>query len=185
MKPSIVIIASLTGRAADEIHELQRRFDPRMAAELPPHVTLIGSSGVGPISERTDAEMLRAALAPVAAQTSAMTLRFEPPMRFMQSKVVVLPLDPHGPLRALHERLAEGLRAAKIATEHARFTFTPHCTLSFYRELEATSLRELLAVRIEGSVAVDRIHAYRALNASRTEELFTLELGRPVDRLPQ
>ena len=185
LKPSIVIIATLTGPAAEEIHQLQRRFDPRMAAELPPHVTLVGSSGMGPISVRTDADLLRNTLAPIAAHTPAMTLRFEPPMRFMQSNVVVLPLDPHGPLRALHEQLAERIRAAGISAERARFTFTPHCTLSFYRELPAETLRELLAVRVDGTVAVERIHAYRATNPSRTEELFGLDLGSQDGHSPQ
>ena len=177
MKPSIVLIATLTGPAAAEIHQIQRRYDPRMAAELPPHVTLIGSSGMGPISVRTDPDLLRDAIAPVAAGTEPMMLRFGAPMRFMQSEVVVLPLDPHGPLRALHEQMAERIRAAGISAERARFTFTPHCTLSLYRELPPAALRDVLAVRIDEPVTVERIHAYRALNASRTEELFGLQLG--------
>ena len=185
VKPSIVVIATLTGPAAAEIHEIQRRYDPRMAAELPPHVTLIGSSGLGPISVRTDPDALREAIAPIAARTAPMTLRFDPPMRFMQSNVVVLPLDPNGPLRALHEQIAERIRAAGISAERARFTFTPHCTLSFYRELPAATVRELLAVRIDGEVAVERVHAYRATNPSRTEELFALDLGEKEGVVPQ
>jgi len=177
MKPSIVVIASLTGPVAEQIHELQRRFDPRMAAELPPHITLVGSSGLGPISVRTVPELLREALAPVAAAASPMTLHFGLPMRFMKSEVVVLPLDPHGPVRALHEEIVAQLRDAKIVAERARFTFTPHCTLSLYREQPPSALRELLAVRIDDPVTVQRLHAYRATNASRTEELFSLELG--------
>ena len=42
------------------------------------------------------------------------------------------------------QRLAEGIRAAKIVTERPRFTFTPHVTLSFYPELSRDRLRELL-----------------------------------------
>ena len=49
----------------------------------------------------------------------------------MQTQIVVLPLDPHGPLRTLHERIKmSGLRAAR-----PRFYFTPHVTLNLYREL--------------------------------------------------
>ena len=148
-----------------------------MAAELPPHVTLIGSSGLGPLSVRTSPDLLKEALAPVAAETAPMTLRFEPAHRFMQSKVVVLPLDPHGPLRRLHERMVEGIREANIVAERARFTFTPHCTLNLYRDLSPETLRELLTVRIDDEIFVDRIQAYRAMNPTRTEELFSLPLG--------
>ncbi len=176
MKPGIVVVAELTGPVAERIHVIQEQYDPRMAAELPPHLTLIGSSGMGPISVRTDPERLREALLHGTRGTAPMTLTFEPPMRFMQSDVVVLPLDPNGPVRALHERLADGIRAAKIVTERPRFTFTPHCTLSFYRELPAGLLRELLAMRFEDPITIDSVQAYRATGPSGTERLFSLPL---------
>ena len=182
MKPSIVIIARLGGPVAEQIHELQRRYDPRMASELPPHLTLIGSSGLGPIAVRTPVAVLRDALAPVAARTASMSLLFGAPIRFMQSNVVVLPLDPHGALRVLHDDVAEALRAVRIDAEPARFTFTPHCTLNLYRELPATELRELLAVRISDPVEIDRLAAYRATNAMRTEELFSFPLSERAQR---
>jgi len=98
-------------------------------------------------------------------------------MRFMQSDVVVLPLDPNGPVRALHEAMAERIRAARIVTERARFTFTPHCTLSFYPELASQAVRELLAMRFEDPVVVDSIKAYRATGPVGTQELFALPLS--------
>ena len=177
MSPGIVVIAALAGPVAESVHQIQRRFDPRMAAELPPHLTLIGSSGSGPISVGTPPELLKEAMLSVAQTTSPLELRFEPPMRFMQSNVVVLPLDPNGPVRALHEGLVERLRDARIVTARARFTFTPHCTLSYYRELPERELRELLRVRIDDAVLVDRIQAYRATGPATTEELFSLPLS--------
>ena len=175
MKPGIVVVAELTGPVAERIHAAQEQYDPRMAAELPPHLTLIGSSGMGPISVRTDPERLQEALLHGTRGTAPMTLSFEPPMRFMQSEVVVLPLDPNGPMRALHERLADGIRA-KIVTERPRFTFTPHCTLSFYRELPPGLLRELLAMRVEDPITIDAVQAYRATGPSGTQRLFSLPL---------
>lgn len=177
MKPGIVVIAELSGEIASRIHEVQQQYDPRMAAELPPHLTLIGSSGMGPISVRTSPESLREALLPATESTPPLTLRFEPPMRFMQSDVVVLPLDPNGAVRALYEAIAERIRAAHIVAERARFTFTPHCTLSFYPELSSHALRELLSMRFEGSITVDAIQAYRATGPVGTHELFSLALS--------
>jgi 2'-5' RNA ligase len=80
-------------------------------------------------------------------------------------------------VRALHERLAEGIRAAKILTERPRFTFTPHCTLSFYRELPSELLRELLAMRFEEPITVDAVQAYRATGPAGTQRLFSLPLS--------
>ena len=178
MKPGIVIVAELTGALASRVHAVQERFDPRMAAELPPHLTLIGSSGMGPISVHTDTERLREALIPAAQSTAPMTLHFEAPMRFMQSNVVVLPIDPNGPVRELHESMAERIRAAKIVTERPRFTFTPHCTLNFYRELKQGELKELLAMRFDDEVALEKIQAYRATGPRGTQRIIELTLGK-------
>ena len=55
-------MSELNGDVAARVLDVQRRFDPRMAAELPPHVTITGSSGVGPISPDTTEDELIAAL---------------------------------------------------------------------------------------------------------------------------
>jgi 2'-5' RNA ligase len=177
VKPGIVVIAEIGGDVGARVHAVQQRYDPRMAAELPPHLTFVGSSGLGPISVRTSPESLRDALLPVTEATAPLTLRFEAPIRFMQSQVVVLPIDPNGPVRALHEGIATRVRSAGIGTERARFTFTPHCTLNLYRELPARELRELLAMRFDETFVVDAIQVYRAVSAAGTERLFELPLG--------
>ncbi|MGH9886224.1 MAG: 2'-5' RNA ligase family protein, partial [bacterium] len=89
MKPGIIVMSELKGDVADRLVELQRKYDPRMAAELPPHITITGSSGMGPIApETSDADLARA-LETIAANTPCFQVRLEPPMRFMQSTVVV------------------------------------------------------------------------------------------------
>ena len=141
---------------ADRVHALQERFDPKLAAELPPHVTFIGSSGAGPIVPDTPVESLRRAITPVTDVSSRITVRFGRPVRFLQREIVVLPLDPHGPVRTLHERLKEsGLRCAA-----ARWPFTPHCTLNYYRTLTPYTLRALLAVREEGEWTISVLRVY-------------------------
>src|SRR5262245_29843658 len=130
MKSGLFVLVPVHGAAGERLAELQREFDPRLAALGPPHLTLIGSSGMGPIAADTPRDVMPDLLAEVALETPPMHLPLSAPMRFMQSNVIVLLLDPHGPLRALHERFKRaGLRAAP-----ARFAFTPHVTVSFYRE---------------------------------------------------
>lgn len=149
----IFVLAELGGEAGAMIREIQLRFDRKLARESPPHVTLAGSSGVGPIIPSTPAERVRDALAPIAASTPPLVLPFQRPHRFMSTNIVVLPLDPHGPVRALHDRLARsGLTFAR-----AKFTFTPHATLSFYPTLTPAVLRELLALRVDAPAVIDRL----------------------------
>ena len=156
----IFVIAELDDAIGGRIHALQERFDPKLAVESPPHVTVIGSSGAGPIPVETNVETLRRAIEPVAAITPPLTLRFGAPMRFLQREIVVLPLDPHGPLRALQDRLKESLRESGVPYALARWPFTPHCTLSFYPTLTPESLRPLLALRESGVWTLKTLRVY-------------------------
>ena len=176
MKPGIVVMSELEGAFAEHLLAIQKRFDPRMAAELPPHRTITGSSGLGPIAPETTDEELRRALEPVAAATEPFSVRVEPPTRFMQSTVVVMQIDPNGPIRALHERIKQsGLRY-----EQPRFTFTPHVTLSFYPELTRERLKALVQVRFAEPIIIDSIQAYRALDLTRTRKVLDLPLAGPT-----
>jgi 2'-5' RNA ligase len=169
----IFVLAELVGEAGTLIREIQQRYDPKLARQSPPHVTLVGSSGVGPILPSTPAERIREALAPIAASTPRLTLPFAPPHRFMSTNIVVLPLDPHGPLRALHDRIARsGLTFAR-----AKFTFTPHATLSFYPTLTRDALRELLAVRIDAPAEIERLTVYFTRDPQPAVKLLDLPLA--------
>jgi len=172
MKPGIIVMSELRGPLADRVLEIQRRFDPRMAVELPPHITLTGSSGMGPILSSTADEEVRAALVPIAESTPAFTVLLEPPTQFMQSNVVVHLIEPNGAVRALHERI----KLSGLRYEQPRFTFTPHLTLSFYPELTRDRLRELRRFRIEEPVTIDSIQAYRAVDLTRTVKIVDLPL---------
>jgi hypothetical protein len=147
------LLAELGGEAGAEIRAVQQRFDVKLARESPPHVTIAGSSGVGVIPPDVPRARVLAALAPVGAGTAPLVLPFGPPERFPGTNIVVLPLDPHGPVRALHDRIA----ACGLPFARAKFTFTPHATLSFYPTLAPAALRELLAVRVRAPAVIDRL----------------------------
>jgi 2'-5' RNA ligase len=177
MKPGIIIMSELRGALADRVREIQKQFDPRMAAELPPHITITGSSGMGPIVPSTTDAQVRAALEPVALSTAPFAVLFQPPRQFMQSTVVTLQIDPNGPIRALHERI----KSSGLTYEQPRFTFTPHLTLSYYPELSRDRLRELLRIRLPESFTVEAIQAYRAVDSVRTKRILDLSLTPLVD----
>jgi 2'-5' RNA ligase len=155
-KSGIFLIAPITGPVGDRIAALQNEHDPRILKLGRPHVTLVGSSGAGPISPNTTIEELEERIGPIAAETAPIELRFGRPTRFMQTEIVVLPLDPHGPLRTLHERVKmSGLRSAA-----PRFFFTPHATLSLYRALPEDVLKSLLRQQFFETVVVDTLEAH-------------------------
>jgi 2'-5' RNA ligase len=172
MKSGIIIIAPLEPPLRERVLALQQRFDPKLAAIQPPHLTVAGSSGMGPISTRTSLDDLRKALEPITRATASMSLRLQAPMRFMQTNVVVLPVDPHGPIRELHDRI----KAGGLLYERPRFTFTPHVTLSFFPEPTPENLRAMLALRIDDPVVVRRVQCHETLDLTRTRLLLELEL---------
>ena len=172
MKSGIFVIAEIKGRAAKRIRSIQKRYDPRLAREWPPHVTLAGSSGMGPIDPTTPTEELRRCLEPIARETPPLLLAFGHPVRFMQTNIVVLPLNPHGPLRTLHERI----KSSGLRYDRPRFYFTPHCTLSFYPEHPPAKLRELLALRVPDPADIEAIQVYHTRQDKASKKLFELEL---------
>lgn len=176
MKSGIVILTELRGPVRERVLEIQHRFDPKLAAGVAPHLTLAGSSGMGPIAPGIPLDELRRRLEPIARETRPMTLHLLRPIKFMQRDVVVLPLDPHGPLRALHERI----KRSGLRYEEPRHAFTPHVTLSFFRELSQDALRQLLGVRVREPVVVDHIQVHRTVDITNTEKLFELPLAGSV-----
>ena len=173
VKSGIFVIAVIPGAEGERIAALQAAYDPRLVRLGRPHVTLAGSSGTGPIAPDTTVAELEAVLGPIAAATAPITLKFERPMRFMQTEIVVLPLDPHGPLRALHERI----KTSALRTAPPRFFFTPHVTLNLYRELPREELSRLLAERFDVPVTIDRIEAHLTKDTGESKHLITLPLG--------
>lgn len=174
----IFIIAEVGGEAGRQIREINERYDPRLARYKAPHVTITGSSGVGPIPPHVTKSELWDKLAPITSSTDAMNLRFHVPMRFMQSDIIVLPLDPHGPLRVFHDRIA----TSGLPFLPARFTFSPHCTLSLYPTLTRDTERELMSVRITDDARIDRITVYQTLDPQPSKRLLELPLGEQIAR---
>lgn len=169
----IFITAELEGEVARQVHALQEAFDPKMARHLPPHITLTGSSGAGTIPSDTPVERLEAAIRPIAATTEPITLRFGPPERFVGRNIVSLRLDPHGPLRELHERL----KTSGLPFTPARYPFTPHCTLNLYPELTAEKLRRMLRVRVTQPFTLQRLTVYHTFEPQPPRLLFEAALG--------
>jgi 2'-5' RNA ligase len=171
-KNGIFILVNLQGELAQAIHAIQKRFDPRMANFAPPHFTLIGSSGAGPIAADTPLERLHEALDPIAKSTAPLSLHFDRPVRYMQTNTFALPLDPHGPLRALHDRV----KKSGLSFGRSRHAFTPHVTLSHYRTPTDAEAKELLSTRIDEPFLVDHLVVSLTTTPLLPRKLFDLRL---------
>jgi 2'-5' RNA ligase len=168
----IFVLAELKGDAARRIREINERYDPRLARYKPPHLTITGSSGVGPIQPNVTVAELREKLEPITRTTPPLELSLRPAQRFLQTNIIVLPVDHYGPLRELHDRIANsGLPFAR-----SRHTFSPHCTLSLYVTQPAAVERELLRMKIDDTVIIDAIQLYHTRDPQPSRFLLELPL---------
>lgn len=170
----LFVLAELAGPTGEWLHAQQLRFDPKFARRGRPHLTLVGSSGLGPLPPDVPVARLREALAPVAAATPPLALPLGIPERFPQTTIVVLPLDPHGPMRALHDAIG----ATGLPFGRAKFTFTPHVTVNLYRTHDAAGWRELLALRAPGPAEFRSLKVYYTKDPQPARLLLELPLGQ-------
>lgn len=168
----IFILAELPGTPGEQIRAINERYDPKLARYRPPHITLTGSSGAGPLPPSVSLEEMRGAIEPITRTTAPLTLSLGRPQRFMQTDTIVLPIDPHGAIRILHDRLI----TSGLPFTRARYTFSPHVTLSLYRSRDARSVRELLDVRIPEPFVIDSIQLYHTRDPQPSRKLLELQL---------
>jgi 2'-5' RNA ligase len=171
----IFILGELAGPVADRIQAIVERHDPKLARSRPPHITLAGSSGLGPMAADTPVELMRERLEPVTRSTAPIDLVLGAPERFPATEIVVLPISPRGALRELHDRIgASGLHFAR-----PRFAFSPHVTLNLYKTLTREALDALLTVRITEPVLLDRLRLYYTSEPNVARLLLELPLEGP------
>jgi 2'-5' RNA ligase len=168
----IFILAELPPEIADQVRAINERYDPKLSRYKPPHLTLTGSSGAGPIPSSATVEEMREKLEPITRDTAPITLSFQAPQRFMQTNILVLPVDSHGPLRILHDRII----TSGLPFTRARYTFSPHSTLSLYQSLDAKAIRELLKTRIPEPFVISAIQIYHTRDPQPSRKLLELPL---------
>lgn len=173
MLNGIFILAELPDEIADRVRAINERYDPKLARYKPPHITLTGSSGAGPIPQTVAVDELHNALEPIAATTPPITLSFGPAQRFMQTNILILPIDPHGAIRVLHDRIV----TSGLPFTRARYTFSPHTTLSLYQSLDRTAIRELLKTRITEPFVINAIQVYHTRDPQPSRKLLELPLS--------
>ena len=168
----IFILAELPPEIADQVRAINERYDPKLSRYKPPHLTLTGSSGAGPIPPSATVEEMRDKLEPITRDTAPITLSFQAPQRFMQTNILVLPVDSHGPLRILHDRII----TSGLPFTRARYTFSPHSTLSLYQSLDGKAIRELLKTRIPEPFVISAIQIYHTRDPQPSRKLLELPL---------
>jgi 2'-5' RNA ligase len=170
----IFVLVPIGGEAGAQIQAIRAQYDPRLAAMNDPHVTLIGSSGAGPIAADTPRERLEQVFRAIARDIEPFAVQAEPPHRFVDTGIVSFPLLARGPLRTLHERIVtSGLRFMPT-----RFAFAPHATISYYPDVTRERERALLQLRLTAPVHITTLELSLTNDPQPPDVLLSLPLGR-------
>jgi 2'-5' RNA ligase len=125
MENASYIVLEIPPVVGEIIHDIRRRYDPRMA-RLPIEITVAGSSGVGLLSAGQDDAFVHAAIQDVARHHLPLTTSFTAISSFPGTTIHWLrPADPEP-----FQRIQIALVTAGLKFDAHKFGYTPHCTLS-------------------------------------------------------
>ena len=137
------IVLDLPLPVSASVTALRSRFDA-FEAQLPPEITIAGSSGVGVLAENQDAEHVFHAIQRVGRVHLPLISAFVSMERFPGVPIFWLKPRDRAPFDALQGALVE----AGIKFCANTFPFNPHCTISATVELTDSQKGELLNIPI-------------------------------------
>ena len=142
-KAPTYIVLDLPPPIKEWVSAVRSKFDAYQA-QLPPEITVAGSSGIGVLAENQEAEFVFRAVKKVALEFLPIHTAFVSIERFPSVPVFWLkPMD-REPFDMLHSALS----AAGIKFLPSPFPFNPHCTLSSTVQHSDVEVGELLELSV-------------------------------------
>ncbi len=150
------IVLELPEPTANTIHKIRAEQGDNFQASMPNEITIVGSSGVGPIAQDQDPDELFKVIDIIAASTPPITVSFDKVHRFPGTDIVVIKLKDETLVRSLHQRFVE----SGIKFQDTDFVYEPHCTLRSKSPLTNHEMEELSRLKIEGSFTLQTLSVY-------------------------
>jgi 2'-5' RNA ligase len=151
------IVLDLPEPTASTIHNIRAKLGDDFQASMPNEITIVGSSGVGPIAQDQDPDEFFKIVGVIAASTPPITVSFDKTHRFPGTDIVVMQLKDGTLIRSLHQRFVE----SGIKFQDTDFTYEPHCTLRSKSPLTDREMEELSRLKIEGDFTLQTLSIYR------------------------
>lgn len=148
------VVVELPEELWQPILELRRKYEP-WRAKLPVEITLLGSSGTGPIQEGTDRELVIREVERVLAGSAPPIVQFDSINVFPSTGLYHFAIKDSTGLIELHEKL----RGVSLPLSQSLFPFTPHCTLCDLSEFDGNreaAIEEILSLSVPGHEIVLR-----------------------------
>lgn len=151
------IVLVLPESVASAIHNIRVEQGDDFQASMPEEITVIGSSGVGPIAQDQDPDELFKVIDEIAASTPPIIVSFDKAHRFPGTDIVVMKLKDDAVIRSLHQRFVD----SGIKFQNSDFPYEPHCTIRSKSPLTDQEMEKLSNLKIEGSFTLQTLSVYR------------------------
>lgn len=171
-KHATYIVVDLPEEIAKQVMAVRISHQDEFRASLPVEITVVGSSGVGVISEGQDESEVYRIVQKIAQNTEPFKLSFDHVVRFPGTDIFVLKLTDETEMRNLHNKFI----SSEIKFENSNFEYGPHCTLRSRSPITEEDEQKIYDVKIEGEFLVDTLSVYM-LDALPIKKLFTVKLG--------
>jgi 2'-5' RNA ligase len=150
------IVLDLPKSIASTIHKIRAEQGDDFQASMPNEITVVGSSGVGPIAQDQDPDEFFKIIDEIAATTPPITVSFDKVHRFPGTDTVVMKLKNETLIQSLHQRFVE----SGIKFQDIDFAYEPHCTLRSKSPLTDQEMEELSKLKIEGDFTLQTLSVY-------------------------
>jgi 2'-5' RNA ligase len=121
----LYVCCNISGEAANHIQSLRNKYDS-FTAQLPVEITIIGSSGIGPILKNEPAEIIKYEFIRAASGVQSFGFTFQEIDNFQSTMVYYL--KPNN--REYFDELHNNFKKMKLVFAPNKFPYNPHCTIS-------------------------------------------------------
>jgi 2'-5' RNA ligase len=151
------IVLDLPQPESAAITQIRRHFDGYMA-ELPPEITVAGSSGLGVLSSQQSHQVVFTLIERICDSVAPIKTAFTSIERFPNTQIFWLKPHDREPLDLLHNVL----RSSGISFDPSPFPYNPHCTISAQAALTAIQEKQIMeCVYPKGEFSLDAISMYQ------------------------
>jgi 2'-5' RNA ligase len=138
MNTNIYICCNISGAAADSIQNIRNKYD-QFTCKLPVEITVIGSSGIGPISKDEPDNKIKNEFRAAMSGMNAFNFIFQEIDYFPNTPIFYL--KPNN--REYFDELHNNFKKMNLKFMNNKFPYNPHCTLSCNPNLSKEQQRSL------------------------------------------
>lgn len=173
------IVLDLPEDISKKVMDIRVSHEDKFRSSLPVEITVVGSTGVGVISEGQEEKNVFEIVEKISKNTKPLKLSFSQVKRIPDTDIFVLKLKDEKEIRALHEKFINSeIKFDKIPPKYES-PFDPHCTLRSRSPISEEDVERIQNINLEDEFVVDTLSVYM-LDKLPIKKLFTVKLGKNI-----